>query len=479
MKLTSNRAYILTLSALLIIAALTRFYGIWHWDLVDDEYFTATHAYERYKSFVNPTYYSLVVFTYEIFGSDPWLSRLPSLLISIFTIPIVFTLCRKHLGNSTAIFTVILIMFSSWHLYFSQLARFYSGVFLFSFISYVFFYRAIYSTKAQHLALALASSLIAISFHVTAIFVPFSVAFAYLIILASHTKLNESIETRNIKIYLLLCISGGIALLPFLFGVLDRWVSTGQSWGYGAILIIPQVAKYIQIPIVIAALFGTFAVFQRNKIATIFLVASVAIPCILLMIASSFMAVSPSYVFYILAPTIVLAGIACGECHDLLAKNKQVLLSYLPITLIVTLLLPSFASHFLAKSTLNFNDAITFTEQELRSNDKVLSFIPGFKTSKHSDYTLLPFISFERDNSVDWKTELDKIIEDDSRVWILLSSKRKPIANALALWLSCNSTLAWQQYAFRLDYEVDGYQIFLASNKIKAVSERNFCRENQ
>lgn len=460
---------------LLLIAALSRFYGIWLWDLVDDEYFTATHAYERFKSFVNPAYYSLVVLLYEIFGREEWLSRLPALLLSMITMPVLYILCAKTFGRKAALFSVLIVIFSSWHLYFSQLARFYAGVFFFACIAYFYFYKAIYSPRLKHLIFALVASVLAMSFHVTAVFVPFSIAAAYFFIFLFYRKNEDEVVLNNIKLYLGLCIVFGLVAVPFLFGVLDRWVSTGQSWGYGAILIIPQLVKYIQIPIAIAALFGLLVLFTKNRIAALFFTCTILIPCLFLIAASSFMAVSPSYVFYILVPVVVLAGIACSECQRILSENKQFLLSYFPTALLLALLVPSFASHYLAKISLNFESAEAYVASELKAGDKVLSFIPGFEANSTSPYELLPFISFERDNGTEWSDALNNVLEEDENLWIVISSKRKPIARKLEHWLFCNAKLVWQDHAVRVDYEVDGYQVFLSSRKIAEASQLNNC----
>ena len=57
--------------------------------------------------------------------------------------------------------------------------------------------------------------------------------------------------------------------------------------------------------------------------------------------------------------------------------------------------------------------------------------------------------------------ELDPILNSSNRTWIIISSKRKPLAPKLENWLLCNSRLVWQKHAVRIDYEVNGYQIFL------------------
>jgi Dolichyl-phosphate-mannose-protein mannosyltransferase len=475
MSFSDTKPSITVALALFFLATLSRIYGIWEWDLIDDEYFTATLAHERFKSFINPAYYTLVVLTYELLGPEEWLSRLPAFLISIATFPIFYILCARTFGRNAALFAAIILLFCSWHLYFSQLARFYSGVFLFASIAYIYFYRALYSSELKHLIIALIASGVAVSFHATAIFVPFSTAIAYLTLLFFYRGNYEELSAKNMKLYLGLCLIGGLIVTPFLFNVLTHWVSTGQAWGYGSILIVPQIAKYIGFPIVIGAMFGVFFLFNKNKPASVFLTICCIIPCLFVITASPYMAISPSYTFYMLAPIIILAGLACDECHQIIKEKKQTALSYFPIVLLIVLLLPSFTSHYLAKKSLNFDNAEAFVASEITSGDKVLSFIPGFELDASPPYELLPFISFERDNSIDWIIELGKVVPSKQNLWILVSSKRKPIAQSLEKWLQCNAKLVWQKHATRLDYEVDGYQVYLSSKAIMGASKLKSC----
>ena len=475
MSFSDTKPSIVVAVILFLLAALTRVYGIWEWDLIDDEYFTATLAYERFQSFVNPAYYTLVVLTYELLGQEEWLSRLPALIISIISFPVFYFLCSRSFGRNAALFSSIILLFCSWHLYFSQLARFYSGVFLFASISYIYFYRALYTSEVKHVVIALVASGIGVLFHTTAVLVPFSAAFAYLALFLLYQGNYGELSAKNMKIYLGLCLAAGLLSAPFLFGVLTRWVSTGQAWGYGAILIIPQLVKYIGIPIIIGATFGFLFLFNKNRPAALFLSIASIVPCLFMIISSSYMAISPSYAFYILVPIVILAGLACDECHYILKDKYQITLSYFPIVLLVTLLLPSFASHYFAKKSLNFEDAEKFVASEIMSGDKVLSFIPGFKLSDTPSYELLPFISFERDNSIDWIKELDKVSDSESNLWILVSSKRKPIAQSLQKWLLCNAKLVWQKHAVRIDYEVDGYQVYFSSSEVVEASKLKSC----
>lgn len=462
------------LIALFVAAIVTRFYGIWEWDLVNDEYFTATKAYERYASIINPSYYSLVVLTYKLFGNAEWLSRIPAFILAVFSIPVLYFSWSRNIGKNAALFASGILIVSAWHLWFSQYARFYIGVLLFSSVSYFFFFRAIYVEKLSNLVWAIIFSVLAVSFHVTAIFVPVSVFVAY-IILFLFQKRNENIKFQNIKIYLVLSLIVGVLLTPVLYMVLDRWVTTKQTWGYGAILIIPQLVKYIQVPIVITAIFGWLMLLKRDLVAAIFFITVLVVPALFLIGSASFMAISPSYAFYTLPIVVILAGIACEEARAHLSSTYSFVVSAVVFFLLIATLLPSFTSHFLDRTSFNFKSVVRFIDENVQDDDQVLSFKPGFTLPEGKHVEMVPFISFERDNTINWYKRLQPLLETDNRTWIVLSSKRKPIASVLEKWLFCNADLVWQKYAVRLDYEVNGYQIYLVSDQSKNTREISSC----
>ena len=459
---------------LFVVAILSRFYGIWEWDLVNDEYFTATKAYERYTSIINPAYYSLVVLMYKLFGYEEWLSRVPAFVIAIFSIPILYYSWSKNIGRNAALFASGILIFSAWHLWFSQYARYYTGVFLFSSLAYFFFFRAIYIARLSNLIWALVFSFLAVMFHATAIFVPVSVAAAYFTIFVFMKK-NEYVNFQNLKIYLIISVITGVVISPVLYTVMSGWALTNQAWGYGAVLIIPQLVKYIQIPIVIAALFGWLVIFRKDKVAAVFFMFTLVVPVVFFVAAASFMAISPSYAFYTLPIVIILAGIACEETRVHLSSTHSFFVSAALFFLLIATLLPSFASHYLDRRSFNFNSVIDFVDVNFQENDQVLSFRPGFRLPDEKPFTSVPFISFERDNYADWKKELQPLLDADSRTWIIIANKRKPVASTLEQWLFCNARLVWQKNATRLDYEVNGYHVYLVSNETKNSQEISSC----
>ena len=328
--------------------------------------------------------------------------------------------------------------------------------------------------KILHLVWALLFSLFAFLFHVTAVFVTISCAVAYLALLVFKKSIND-FSIRIAKLYMLICLVTALGIIPVLLSTLEGWVLAGQTCGYGSALIIPQVFKYIQLPILVSAFFGWLLLLKRWPMAAVFFGSCIAVPLLFIELAALYISVRPDYVFYILPLLVVLSGVSCEGARDSLEKSGLKIMSFFAVVLVISTLLPEFVSHYLGKKSLRFDQAITFVEENFQQDDQILSFVKSFTIHVDSDHYLLPFISFERDSTIQWHKVLKPLLGTDRRTWIILSSKRQSLASKLENWLLCNSKLVWRKHAVRLDGEVDGYQIFLVPRGNERSDVLNGC----
>ena len=74
------------------------------------------------------------------FGKDEWTARLIPALIGIFTIPVFYFLLKRTFNRCLAWMGSALLAVSTWHLYWSQNARFYISLLLFYTLASFFFF---------------------------------------------------------------------------------------------------------------------------------------------------------------------------------------------------------------------------------------------------------------------------------------------------------------------------------------------------
>ena len=67
---------------------------------------------------------------WQAMGITPWTIRLPYCIVGIIGIPILAFLARPILGSRASLILAMLLVVSPWHLWMSQLARFYTQQFL-------------------------------------------------------------------------------------------------------------------------------------------------------------------------------------------------------------------------------------------------------------------------------------------------------------------------------------------------------------
>ena len=83
------------LGVLVVLAAITRVYGIWEWSITGDEFYTVEFAAERAWRLVGSAYYILLLASTSLFGSSEWAARLPSVLIGVATIPFFYIMGQR------------------------------------------------------------------------------------------------------------------------------------------------------------------------------------------------------------------------------------------------------------------------------------------------------------------------------------------------------------------------------------------------
>lgn len=449
------------LIAVTAAAIITRIYGIAEWDFVGDEYYTVTKAAERYKSFLNPAYYALVMGSFNLFGVAEWSARLPAAVLGILSVPVFYVTWRNVIGRNAALIGAIFIIFSSWHLWHSQWSRFYTGVFVFGSLSYYFYYQAIKQDSGTRLLIALLSNVVGILFHATSVLVPAGCALFSLVVLISERAKEGNFSQHIAGLHLAACGVAGLIAMPFALYLLGDWHGTGQNWGYGPAKLILQIVKYVHISIAAAGAMGLVVLFQKDLLKAVFFAICIGLPVLLLSIGSAFVAIRPDYMMYALPLIMALAGLLCDQARLALSKHRWG--SQAIAIVIVASLLPDVVSHYSGRKSLDFREAIEFVESNYRHGDRILSL---FNFNYYSDkrYALEKYPGYPYDNEVPWREKLKAYEGGDGRVWIILPVRRQPLAEGLEAWLMDNARLVWRRTEVRYDYSVMGYQIFVVGD---------------
>ena len=454
---------------LLVSASVIRAYGIGDWGLSFDEYFTYDQAHLRAGNIINPAYYFLVSNLFHMFGTSEAMARLPALVFACLSVPVFYLTWSSIIGRRAALLASILIVISTWHLWHSQFARFYSAVFFFASLSYYYFYRSIKEDSFLLLCLSGVFLLFAILFHATAalVGVSFTLFCLYLLCFQRDSEMFNKIP----KIFLAGCLVVLIASFSYFFTILDDWQS-GEKWGYNSFWILPQLIKYVQIPIGICAFLGLMNLYKKNTGFLAYVLVALIVQVLFLFVGANFMSVRPDYIYHTMPLIFVLAGVFLAGVF----KGGNPLVAAGVSLLVVSSMLPETLSFFTNKKSLDIREPVAFMEREYKEGDKVVAFVFGLDTYSEREYDIVPYVGHPYDNAVNWDKKLGDVVgAENNRVWLVVQAGRKPYARGLERWLSCNTNLVWRKNSKRFDYEVTGFQVYLYSGQPLSGNDLGLC----
>jgi hypothetical protein len=473
------RRDIFVLTILILLAFISRIYGISDWSFIGDEYPTVIYAAERIDSLVNPAYYVLVLGSFKLFGVTEWSARLPAFLLGVASIPIFYITWRKVFGQNVALIGSLLIIFNSWHLFYSQFSRFYTGVFLFGSVTYYFYYKAIHSDNLKYLIWGLTANLTAILFHITSVLIASSFAVFCVIFLFFRSTLASQHPKRIAIIFLAIAAIGCILVTPFLW---DSLTERGQLaiGATGPMRLFMQLVRDFQLPIAISGLFGLILLINKDSMQGVFIAVNIGIPLLIILLGSMVAAISSRYIFYISPLVFILAAFLCDQTwQSLKSIHSYKFVSHVMTIVIIFCMLPQTVSQYVGRNSLDFREAVKFVEKNYQPGDRVLSYVQGgqygFNRYSKKNYTLESrYGGNPYHNSVDWEQTLKNYENEQQRMWILLNVWRRPLVRDFETWLMTNASLVWRKYENRYDGHVQGYEVWLMNGDLSnngAVAE--------
>lgn len=457
---TSDVAILFLLS---LVALVTRAYGIADWPVFQDELYTILEATERYQSFANPAYYLLVTLSFKIFGVSEWAIRVPCLVLGVLGVPVFYICWRNVIGRQAAAIGALLIVFSAWHLWHSQYARYYAGVFLFASLGYYFYYKAITRGSLADLAWSLVCTAAAAAFHVTAIMVLAGCATYSLVVIASSWHQQQGFSRKVAIIHVTLCVAAGIVALPFLWHIAESWYANPRGWGTGPFTLALKLLRDIQLPIAAAAALGLVIAMQVNRGLASFLSVAILVPLVAFLLGSVVTGIRTDYIFYIYPLVFVLAGLMCEYARQCLSRYHFA--AYGLVLFILVNMVPDLVSHYTDKKSLDVRDVVAFVDRNYQEGDRVVSTDGAFRYYFVERHPVEEDLGHTQDNQKDWSVDLNAYKRDAGRVWIVLRNARTPLAKGLEQWLLKNARLVWRKSAVRYDADAQSYEVFLVDGR--------------
>lgn len=453
-------ADLIILAVLAALALGTRLYGLGQAPLTGDEVYTVDFAAERAQSIINPAYYALTLLSFKLLGVSELSARLPAMLLGVLSVPVFFVTWRNLIGRNAALIGALLIIFSSWHLWYSQFSRFYSGAFLFGSLSYYLFYQALLRDDLRRLAGALIAAAVGFLFHATVVMVPAAFGVFALLLVLNRRSAQAGLSPRVAKIFLVLCILGALVATGALWDILQGREGRGVSWGDGPGEMLLQIVRNVQLPLVVAAFFGLVLMLQRNAWLGVYVLVGIAVPVAFVVVVAALLNSRSVYMFYALPLVFVLAAVLCEEVRRALATQHR-FASHALTVILLAMLTPELLSHYTGRRSLDVRDAVAYIDAARRPGDVVLSFPVEFDYYARDKFPVTHGIGNPRVVRRDRPERIGTAVAGHERAWVVVDAGRKPLARDLEKWFGEHGSLVWRRSETRYDYIVRGYEIFL------------------
>ncbi len=372
MSLSSRqRWYLFGLGVLLAAAVATRFYRLAEWPLFGDEYFTLRDSNDPFFSpYGRPLLFWLNHYLVRpLFSLDALGLRLLPAIFGVVGVGVVVEMGRRLVGLRTGLLAGLLTVLNPWHLAWSQMARYYTLVFLLAALSPAALYLGVRNESRGWLTTGILAAVLAWFAHPTAI-LPTA---GFLVWLAGYAVIHSEGRRRRlllggIALAAVVGVAGGVVLL-------SRWTSLGLEWGIGGLWVAVSYGVSLTAGVALAAAAGVVLLYLdgRAELAS-FLAAAVGIPVVLIGVLGKFFAVHTGYLFAT-APYALLAAGAFGDRVIEVVKGgkRRVVVGLAAVGLIVATGLPSFASHYVDGGRADFREAARHVAERAEEGDLVLA----------------------------------------------------------------------------------------------------------
>jgi 4-amino-4-deoxy-L-arabinose transferase-like glycosyltransferase len=166
----------LALGLILVLSFYLRLHHLGSRPLYGDEPFFTVEIATRSLSQITTTnlgstLYPLLVHFLLPLGKTETMARLPAALFGLFSVLAIFLLAKQIFGKKEGLIAALFSSISTYLIFFSQQARGYTGLLLFSVLSLYFFWRALNEGKTHLWLLYTLSTVIGIYFHLILILV--------------------------------------------------------------------------------------------------------------------------------------------------------------------------------------------------------------------------------------------------------------------------------------------------------------------
>jgi mannosyltransferase len=367
---------LVAIAAITLLAAALRFYKLGQWSFWGDEYITVRNAMDVFGGgFLRLTPSLLGTYiSFSLFGVNEWSARLVAASAGVISIPVLYGLIKRQYNSQLALVTSLLLAVSSWHIYWSQNARFYTLLLLFYTLALFYFYWAIEEDRPLLMFLSLVFfGLAAFERLIAAFFIP--IVGTYMISLKiGWFGIPRGLRWRNLSVYVLPGILFVVFLIitnPALTSVDTLFVRFGFV-NNNPLWLLSGVGFYIGIPLLIMATAGAVILLTRLSRFGLLLTLGFIVPLVSIVIISLFSYSANRYIFPALTSVIILAAFAIYELWRQMQGSGKLLAFGVILIMFIMPMTDNMLYFFYQNGNRdNWKAALEFVASEMEAEDRI------------------------------------------------------------------------------------------------------------
>ena len=433
------------LGLLVLLAAGLRFYHLGEWSYFVDELHTAVDTPIRATQAISNllaidyhhAFWLLTQFAFNLFGTSAFSLRIFPCIIGIATIPILYFIIKAISNYQIALLSTSLLTISNWHVFMSQMARWYTLLLLTSFLSLISFYCFIETKNIKYILIFLVTFYFSLTLHLSAFFIAI-IAYVYILLLLLFPAFRPAhISTRQLFFFVLLPLICIPYLVQKFYWFLSYWQETPWEHGvYGEDILIKLIYQ-ITPSILLVTLSGALLLIHRKDRRGLFFSIYSFLPLLALSIASTFkINVATRYALISLPACLILASFFYFYIYKNLETHKRMIISIL-ILLLCSLTLQSnyfyYTSYYGNRGRLK--EAIPYLKANHLPTDSYMPY--GLHAVKNhltlSQTAKLEGFDIPDANIIDPSLNA---MPAHGRIWILTLNHMRPNSTGLRRWMS-------------------------------------------
>lgn len=305
-------------------------------------------------------------------GISLWTLRIIPALIGTITIPLLAYASRGILKEKTVLILALLLAVSPWHIYWSQLGRFYITQFLFYNLALILYFTATEERSLRKIILAMSCCILAFASQLTS-------AIFFVVIVGDWLlcKLRRNQLNLNRSSYLIVtaaaCIMAAM-FLTILLGSEKSWLENLQEGRYSRVAFVTQTLYFVG-PLVILLALGTqfINVIDNRRLLNYLLIAAV-IPIIVFTVISFRGHFRPRYAFVCYFSWLTLAAIGVTQLYEWLKLRLGKIPASVPLVLLLTSMTLQNGHYYFYNFGLRprWNEAANYVRMHHRPGEKII-----------------------------------------------------------------------------------------------------------